>query len=297
MNIEDVKMIAVVGAGTMGSQIAEILSRLGGFEVYMVDINDELVSKGFQAIEERLERFFVSKGKLTSEEKKGILGRIKGSTSTGQAAGDADFVIEAVVEKLALKKDIFKELDGSVPPHAILASNTSYQNISEMASVTKSPERVVGTHFFNPVAMMRLVEVVRGARTSDETVEVACSLARKLGKEPVVCRDLSYGFLANRAYMIGLMNEAIQMVWERVASPENIDKALKLGYGLPMGPLELGDMIGSWALKASAEQDSLRELGQRGALHPLIRAMVRAGYTGGDAKGIYAFWEEVMSKW
>lgn len=299
MKIEDIKRTAVIGAGLMGSQIAEILSRLGGYEVHMVDINDELVSKGFQAIEERLERFFISKGKLMTEEKKDILGRIKGSTSTEQAARDVDFVIEAVAENLALKKGVFKKLNGSVPPHAILASNTSYQNISEMASVTKRPEKVVGVHFFNPVAMMRLVEVVRGTRTSDETVEVACSLASKLGKEPVVCRDTSYGFLANRAYMMGMMNEAIQMVWEKVASPENIDKALKLGYNLPIGPLELGDRIGSWALRASAEQDSLRELGpEKGRLHPLIRVMVRAGYTGGPSgKGIYAFWEEVMSKW
>lgn len=297
MKIEDIKMTAVIGAGLMGSQIAQILSHLGGYEVHMVDINDELVSKGFQAIEDRLEHFFVAKGKLTTKEKKDILDRIKGSTSTEEAVRDVDFVIEAVAENLALKKDIFKKLDESVPSHAILASNTSYQNISEMASVTNRPEKVVGTHFFNPVAMMRLVEVVRGARTSDETVEVACSLAHKLDKEPVVCRDTSYGFLANRAYMIGMMNEAIQMVWERVGSPENIDKALKLGYNLPMGPLELGDRIGSWALKVSAEQDSLRELGpEKGRLHPLIRAMVRAGYAGGlGNKGIYDFWSEVLS--
>ncbi len=298
MRIEDVRRTAVIGAGLMGSQIAEVLSRLGGYEVHMVDTNDELVSKGFQAMEERLERFFVFKNKLTAEEKKAILDRVKGSTNIEEAVRDVDLVIEAVAENLVLKNDIFKMLVEKVPPHTILAANTSYQNISEMASVTKRPEKVVGIHFFNPVAMMRLVEVVRGARTSDETVDVACSLACRLEKEPVVCRDISYGFLANRAYMMGMQDEAVQMVWERDASPTEIDTALKLGYNLPMGPLELGDMIGSWALRASSEQDSLRERGpEKGRLHPLIRAMLRAGYTGGQAgKGIYDFWDEVLSK-
>jgi 3-hydroxybutyryl-CoA dehydrogenase len=298
MKIEEIKKIAVVGAGVMGSQISGILSRLGGYEVHMVDVNDELVRKGFQAIEGEFERFFVSKGKMTVEEKKSILDRIKGSTSAEEAVKDVDFVIEAVVENLAIKKEVFKKLDKNAPPYAILASNTSALNITEMALVTKRPEKVIGMHFFNPVAVMRLVEVVRGAHTSDETVEVTCSLARKLGKEPVVCRDVSYGFLANRAYR-AMLHEAVQMVWERVASPEEIDKALKLGYNLPVGPLELGDMIGSWAVRASAEQDSIRELGpEKGHLHPLIRAMVRAGYTGGPGKkGIYDFWREVLSKW
>lgn len=292
MKIEDVKKVAVIGAGIMGSQIAETLSHFGGYQVSMVDINDELVKKGFQAIDNRLEKFFVARGKLTAEEKEKIIGRIKGFTSTEEAVKDVDFVIEAVVENLALKKEVFKKLDESAPPSAILASNTSYQNISEMASVTKRPDKVVGTHFFNPVAAMKLVEVVRGARTSDETVEVACELARKLKKEPVVCRDTSYGFLANRAYG-AMVNEAVQMVWERVASPEEIDKALKLGYNLPMGPLELMDFVGGWPIAVASEQDAMRELGpEKGRLHPLIRMMNRAGY-----KKIYDFWKEVLAKW
>lgn len=292
MKIEEVKKTAVIGAGTMGSQIAEILSRVGGYEVHMVDINDELVRKSFQAMEERLEHFFVSKGKLTAEEKKSIVGRIKGSTNMEAAVKDVDFVIEAVVENLAFKKEVFKKLDESAPPPAILASNTSFQNISEMASTTRRPERVVGTHFFNPVATMKLVEVVRGARTSDETVEVACGLARRLEKEPVVCRDTSYGFLANRAYT-ALVNEALQMVWERVAPPEEIDRALKLGYNLPMGPLELIDFVGGWPIIITSEQDAMRELGPaKGRLHPLVRMMARAGYT-----KIHDFWKDVLSKW
>ena len=291
MKIGEIKKTTVIGAGTMGAQIAEVLSRMGGYEVGMVDINDDLVRKGFQSIDGRLERFFVSKGKLSAEDKKNIVNRIKGYTSIEEASKGTDLVIEAAVEKMALKKDIFKKLDESAPVHAILASNTSYLNISEMASATKRPEKVVGVHFFNPVAVMQLVEVVRGARTSNETIELACDLAKKLGKEPVVCRDTSYGFLANRAYR-GMVDEAVQMVWERVASPEEIDKALKLGYNLPMGPLELADMVGGWSLRVSSEEDAIRELGsEKGRMHPLTRAMVRAGYM-----KIYDYWKDVLSK-
>jgi 3-hydroxybutyryl-CoA dehydrogenase len=291
MKIGEIKRTTVIGAGTMGAQIAEVLSRMGGYEVNMVDINDDLVRKGFQSIDQRLERFFVSKGKITPEDKKNIVNRIKGHTTIEEASKKADLVIEAAVEKMALKKDIFKKLDESAPAHAILASNTSYLNISEMASATKRAEKVVGIHFFNPVAVMQLVEVVRGGCTSDETIQVACDLARKLGKEPVVCRDTSYGFLANRAYR-GMVDEAVQMVWERVASPEEIDKALKLGYNLPMGPLELADMVGGWALRVSSEEDAIRELGsEKGRMHPLTRAMVRAGYM-----KIYDYWKDVLSK-
>ena len=140
--------------------------------------------------------------------------------------------------------------------------------------------------------MMKLVEVVRSARTSDETVKVACGLALMLEKEPIVCRDTSYGFLANRAYL-PMANEAIQMVWERVASPEDIDKALRLGYNLPMGPIELMDYVNGWNLLYSSEQDAMRELGpEKGRLHPLIKAMIRAGYS-----KFYDFWNEALSKW
>jgi 3-hydroxybutyryl-CoA dehydrogenase len=291
MKASEMKKTTVIGAGTMGAQIAEVLSRMGGYEVNMVDINDDLVGKGLQSIDQRLDRFFVSKGKLTPEEKKNILNRIKGTTSLEEASKGTDLVIEAAVEKMALKKDIFKKLDESAPAHTILASNTSYLNISEMASATKRPEKVVGIHFFNPVAVMQLVEVVRGGRTANETIEMACDLAKKLGKEPVVCRDISYGFLANRAYR-AMVEEATQMVWERVASPEEIDKALKLGYNLPLGPLELADMVGGWSIRVSSEEDAVRELGpEKGRLHPLTRAMVRAGYM-----KIYDYWKDVLSK-
>jgi 3-hydroxybutyryl-CoA dehydrogenase len=257
----------------------------------MVDINDDLVRKGYQSIDQRLDRFFVSKGKLSVEEKRNILNRIKGITNIEEASKFTDIVIEAVPEKMSLKKEIFKKLDEITPPHTILASNTSYLNISEIASVTKRADLVVGIHFFNPVSVMKLVEVIKGARTSNETVECVCDLAKKLGKEPVICKDFSYGFLANRAYR-AMVDEAIQMVWERVASPEEIDKALKLGYNLPMGPLELIDMVGGWSIRASSEEDAIRELGpEKGRLHPLVRAMLRAGYM-----KIYDYWKDVLSR-
>ena len=297
MEVEKIKSIMVVGAGAMGAQISEVLSRIGRYPVVMVDISEEIVKKGLQFIDDNLSRFFVAKGKITPDDKKVILDRIKVSTSIQDAVKDADFVIEAVPEVLEIKKETFAKLDKSAPQYSILASNTSMLNITEIAAATKRPEKVIGMHFFNPVGVMKLVEVVKGARSSEETVAVTVALARTLGKDPVICRDTSYGFLANRVYE-ALRAEAVQMVWEKVASPEDIDKALKLGYNLPVGPLELADMLGAWKRRAEMEKDRIAELGEKGRLHPLIRAMVRAGYYGGPGnKGIYDFWKEVMSKW
>ena len=296
MKPEDIKITAVIGSGAMGAQIAEVFSRLGGYRVNIADASDELVQKGIQSIDDRLERFFVAKDKMTAEEKRTITERIKGYSSLEEAVRDADFVIEAVPEIMSLKKEIFKKLDESAP-NAILTSNTSTLNVTEIAAATKRPESVIGMHFFNPVAVMKLVEVVKGASTSDDTVALVVALAQKLGKEPVVCRDTSYGFLANRAYDV-MREEAVQMVWEKVASPEDIDKALKLGYNLPLGPLELGDMLGSWGRRAEMEADRMKEIGEKGRLHPLLKAMARAGYSGGPGKkGIYDFWKEVVSRW
>jgi 3-hydroxybutyryl-CoA dehydrogenase len=282
---------AVIGMGMMGSQLAEVLA-LAEIEVAAADATDELLKQGILSIDTRLERFLVAKGKMSPEEKSATIRRIRGLTALEEAVRDVDFVIEAVPERMSLKKDVFQRMDKHAPKDAVLASNTSFQNISEMASVTTKPERVVGMHFFNPVNRMRLVEVIRGARTSDEAVETACTLVRQLGKEPVVCKDTSYGFLANRAYTPMIM-EAAQMVWERVAPPEEIDRALKLGYNLPMGPLEMVDFAGGWSIFASSEQDAIRELGpEKGRLNPLVRAMSRAGYT-----NIYDYWNDVLSKW
>jgi 3-hydroxybutyryl-CoA dehydrogenase len=296
MKVEDIKKTAVIGAGAMGNQIAELFSRLMGYEVNITDVKEDFIRNGVAAIDNRMEKFFVAKGKMTPEEKSAIMGRIKGCSTVEDASKGVDFVIEAIPEVMGLKKEIFKKLD-ELLPDALLTSNTSTLNVTEMVADTKRPARIVGMHFFNPVAMMKLVEVVRGAHTSDETVETVVALARKLGKEPVVCRDTSNGFLANRAYD-ALRAEAVQIVWEKVASPEDVDKALKFGYNLPAGPLELGDQLGSWGRRHEMEADKIKELGEAGRLHPLIKTMVRAGYPGGPGKkGMYDFWKEVLAKW
>jgi 3-hydroxybutyryl-CoA dehydrogenase len=297
LKIGEVKKVTVIGAGLMGAQIGELMARLAKCQVTLVDIKDELVSIGLAGIDQRTEKFFVAKGKMTPEEKKELLSRIGGTTDLAKAAAGSDFILEAATENIKIKKELFKKMDENAPAHTILATNTSYLSITEIASATNRPDKVVGMHFFNPVGVMKLVEVVKGAKASENTVAVTCELARLLQKDPVVCWDASYGFLANRAYFAMRM-EAVQMVYERVAPPEEIDKAMKLGYNLPMGPLELADMGGSWAIYASSEEDRIRELGsEKGRLHPLIRLMVRAGYTGGAGKkGIYDFYKDVLSK-
>ncbi|MFC1928659.1 3-hydroxyacyl-CoA dehydrogenase family protein [Chloroflexota bacterium] len=296
MGLEKIKRATVIGAGNMGSGIAELLSRLGGYQVVLCDTTDELVQRGLQNQRNNLQRFFVDKGKITAEEMEAILGRIKTMTNLAEAAAKADFVIEAVFENMELKKTIFQQLDEAAPPHSILASNTSNLSVTEMAAQTKRPDRVAGMHFFNPVAVMKLVEVVRAALTSEETAKTVYELAEKLGKEPVYCRD-TYGFLANRAQRSE--NDALELLWAHITTPEDIDKAVRLGYNRPLGPLELYDMIGAWGLFVHAEDDRIREYGwERGHVHPLMKMMVRAGYTGGQGKkGVYDFWRDVLSKW
>lgn len=297
MKIAEVKMIAVMGAGLMGSQIAEVISRVGKFNVLMWDLELKLVDDGFNSIRARLTKFFVDKGKMTKPELEEIMGRMKTTTRVEEVAQTGDFIMECVVENLKIKQDIFKQLGEKARETVTLASNTSYLNITEIAKAAKNPGRVIGVHFFNPVAMMKLVEVVKGPLTREDSVELGCNLAKAVGKEPVVCKDFSFGFLANRAYS-SMVEEATRMVWERVASPAEIDKALKLGYNLPMGPLELRDMTGGWGIAVSSEEDRIKALGEKGRVHPLAKLMARAGYTGGrTGKGIYAFWEDVLSKW
>ena len=296
MGIADIKQVAVIGAGTMGMGIADLCARIGGYQVVMMDTTDELVQRGLQNVRNSLQKFFVDKGKITADEMAAIVGRIKPTTSIAEAASQADFVIEAVFENLELKKNVFKQLDEAAPPHTILASNTSNQSVTEMASATKRPDKVAGMHFFNPVAVMKLVEVVRAPLTAEETAKTTFDLCLKLGKEPVYCRD-TYGFLANRA--VRSRDDAVELLWAHISTPEDIDKAVRLGYNRPMGPLELGDLTGGWGLAVSSEDDAIKELGfDKGHVHPLLRMMVRAGYTGGlGKKGIYDFWKDVLSKW
>jgi len=297
MKLEDIKQVAVIGAGNMGAQITQLAAQIGGYQVIMTDTTEELVNKGLQRQRDALQKFFVDKEKMTADEMQAIIGRIKGTTNLAEAVSKADFVIEAAFESLDLKKTIFKQLDEAAPPQAILATNTSSLSVTEMANVTKRPDKVVGTHFFNPPAVMKLVEVARTPLTSEETANIAYEMAKKLGKEPVFCRD-TYGFLANRAVLYG-WHGALDLVWTQIAPPEDVDKAVRLGFGHPMGPLETGDLTGGWRIEVDQEEDRIKELGfEMGHVHPLVRMMVRAGYPGGPGKkGIYDFWRDVLSKW
>jgi len=296
MKLEDIRNVTVLGAGIMGSQIAQLFSQAGKYKVILYSRSQATKDTGMKSISERLYKYFVKSGKMTEDEMKEIVGRISGTTDFDFAIKDADLVVETVAEDMALKKNIFKQLSEQTRPETILLTNTSQLNITEIASATSRPDKVIGLHFFNPLSVITLLEVGRGALTSKETLDIVVELSKKLGKEPLVCKDFSFGFLANRAFT-PMTLECVQMVWERVATPLDIDKALKLSYGLMLGPLEMADRIGLWKILAVSEPDKIRELGaEKGFLHPLIRMMVRAGYVGGPGKkGIYDFHKDVLS--
>ncbi len=236
----EIKTIGVLGAGVMGNGIAQVAAQ-AGYNVVMRDIEERFVEGGIKNIDKFLAKT-VEKGKMTADDKGKILGRIKGTTKM-EDMKDVDYVVEVVIEVMDVKKKVFAELDEITRPEAILASNTSSMSLTEMATAVKRPDKVVGLHFFNPVPLMRLVEVIRGMRTSDETIAVSMDLARKLGKEPVEVKTDIPGFLVNRL-MVPHFVEAVQLYEKGVASKEDIDKAAKLGLNYPMGPFELMDLTG-----------------------------------------------------
>jgi 3-hydroxybutyryl-CoA dehydrogenase len=236
----EIKTIGVLGAGVMGNGIAQVAAQ-AGYNVVMRDIEERFVEGGIKNIDKFLAKT-VEKGKMTADDKAKIMGRIKGSTKM-EDMKDADYVVEVVVEVMDVKKKVFAELDEITKPGVILSSNTSSMSLTEMATAVKRPDKVVGLHFFNPVPLMRLVEVIRGMRTSDETIAVSMDLARKLGKEAVEVKTDIPGFLVNRL-MVPHFVEAIQLYEKGVASKEDIDKAAKLGLNYPMGPFELMDLTG-----------------------------------------------------
>ncbi|QIZ67559.1 3-hydroxyacyl-CoA dehydrogenase family protein [Geobacillus subterraneus] len=271
-----VATIGVVGAGTMGGGIAN-LAALSGFNVILVDIDEHMLQKARSRMEAFMDKS-VAKGKLTAEQKHEALERVKGSISL-QEMRQADVIIEAVIENMEVKKEVFSQLDNIAPEHAILATNTSSMSITEIASATNRPSQVVGMHFFNPPQLMKLVEVVRGYKTSDETVEQVKELARKLKKEPVEVKKDSPGFIVNRI-MIPQFIEAIRLVEEGVASMEDIDKAVTLGLNYPMGPFTLQDFagvdIGLHVMDYFYEEFK----DDRFAAPLLLRQLVRAGRLG-----------------
>jgi 3-hydroxybutyryl-CoA dehydrogenase len=237
--IMNIKRVGVIGAGTMGNGIAHVFAR-SGYLVVLCDVEQRFLDRGLATITKNLERE-VAKNKITAEEKSAALQKIEPVTDRAKLA-DCDFIVEAATEKFEIKAEIFGDLDRLARPEVILASNTSSISITKLAGLTKRPDKVIGMHFFNPVPVMKLVEVIRGLATSDETFVAVRDLALKLGKTPVEVNDAP-GFVSNRVLM-PLLNEAMYAVMEGVATPEAVDDVFKLGMAHPMGPLTLADFIG-----------------------------------------------------
>jgi len=277
--------IAVIGAGTMGNGIAHVCAQ-HGCQVTLVDLNEKLLQRGMETIAKNLGRQ-VAKEVLTRDEADAALGNIRPDTELAEAAG-ADLVVEAVTENTDLKRKIFADLDGFCPPETILASNTSSISITLLGAATRRPDKVIGMHFMNPVPVMRLVEIIRGHDTSDDTHGTVVALAKDLGKTPVTVSDYP-GFIANRVLM-PMINEAVYCLMEGVAEREAIDEVMKLGMNHPLGPLALADLIGLDVCLSILEVLH-RELGDdKYRPCPLLRRMVAAGHLGRKTgRGFYEY--------
>lgn len=281
--------LKVVGVGKVGMSISQAFSQ-AGFQVYGIDTNKKIIEKGLKAVEKNLEGL-VSKGKIEAEKRDAILSRMEFSTDLDNIS-DADVLIEAVFEDMDLKKEMFKKFDKQVASEeALILTNTSSLSVSEIASVTKRPERVAGMHFFNPVPIMRLVEVVRGALTSDETVEQVKELARLMGKTPILSAD-SPAFIVNRL-LNALTLEAARIVEEGVGSVEDVDMGAKLGLGHPMGPFELFDFLNGIPLLLHVTDYMAEQLGERFRMPVWVKNLVRAGLAGRETgRGFYDYSQE-----
>ena len=278
----EIKKVGVLGAGAMGNGIAQLAAQIG-CDVVMRDIEDAFVERGMKSIDKFLSKS-VEKGKLEAKEKDTIMGRIKGTTDMADLK-DVDFLVEAVLEDLDLKKKVFKELDELCRPEVVLSTNTSSMSITEIANATSRPDKICGMHFFNPAPLMRLVEIIRGYYTSDETVATATDLAKKMGKVTVEVKKDTPGFIVNRI-MTPHFLEAIKMLEEGIATAEDIDTAVKNGLNYPMGPFELMDLTGidiAYHVTEYFHKELNQEL--KWIAPTLMKSMIKAGKLGRKTGG------------